>query len=107
MSLPLPAEREVPRRAKPRAASRGPLTLPAMARPSVMLRAMRPWQWAKNLLLFVPLALAHELTVAGALVSVGILFVAMCACCSAVYLLNDLADVDADRRHPLKRHRPF
>ncbi len=61
----------------------------------------------KNLLLFVPLVLSHEVALLDKLLAVILAFVAFCACASAVYLLNDLLDLDADRRHPVKRNRPF
>jgi len=71
------------------------------------VRAMRPHQWIKNLLVFVPLAAAHEL---GNLVLLGqaiLAFVAFGLCASSVYLLNDLLDLPADRSHTRKRSRPF
>lgn len=71
-----------------------------------MLRAARPHQWAKNFLLLLPLVLAHE-TDPAIWLRAAIGFAAFCACASAVYVLNDLLDIDADRVHPVKRHRPF
>ncbi len=70
-------------------------------------RAMRPHQWAKNLLVVAPLLLAHELTDPAKWLAVTAAFVAMCVCASSVYLVNDLADIESDRRHPTKRRRPF
>lgn len=71
------------------------------------LRAIRLHQWLKNLLVLVPLLAAHrglEFQLFGqALVA----FVAFGLCASSVYLLNDLTDLAADRRHPRKRHRPL
>ena len=72
-----------------------------------LLRAVRPHQWAKNLLLFVPLLTSHRLFDLGALLAVGLGFVAFCAMASAGYVLNDLLDVKADRAHPVKKDRPF
>ncbi len=69
-------------------------------------RALRPHQWTKNLLLFVPLLLAHR-SEPGRVLDVGLAFFMFCGCASATYLLNDLLDIDADRRHPQKRRRPF
>lgn len=69
-------------------------------------RALRPHQWAKNLLVFVAPLAAHRadaLTARHALIA----FAAFCLCASAAYVLNDLLDLDADRRHPRKRLRPF
>jgi 4-hydroxybenzoate polyprenyltransferase/phosphoserine phosphatase len=70
-------------------------------------RAMRPQQWIKNLLLFVPLLLAHQWGDLDKVVACCIGFIAFSACASAVYVLNDLLDVEADRHHPMKRKRPF
>ena len=70
-------------------------------------RAMRPQQWIKNLLLFVPLLLAHQWGNLEKVIACCIGFVAFSACASAVYVLNDLLDIEADRHHPTKRHRPF
>jgi 4-hydroxybenzoate polyprenyltransferase len=71
------------------------------------LRALRPHQWSKNLLVFVALAAAHLALVPSALFAASAAFVAFCLCASGAYVLNDLLDLDADRRHPRKRARPF
>ena len=70
------------------------------------LRAMRAHQWVKNVLVFLTLMAAHHWQEA-ALVSVSLAFVAFGLCASSVYLLNDLVDLESDRRHPRKRNRPF
>jgi 4-hydroxybenzoate polyprenyltransferase len=74
------------------------------------LRAIRLHQWAKNVLIFLPLLLAHAwkmphplATFAGALIA----FVSFGLCASATYIVNDLLDIEADRRHQTKRRRPF
>lgn len=70
------------------------------------LRALRPYQWLKNLLVFVPLLAAHLSefeAVAGAVVA----FLAFGFCASGVYVLNDIFDLPHDRQHPTKRTRPF
>ena len=72
-----------------------------------MLRALRPHQWSKNVLLFVPLVLAHELGDAERWIAATIGFAGFCACASGSYLLNDVLDLDHDRRHPEKCHRPL
>lgn len=72
-----------------------------------LLRALRVHQWIKNLLLFVPVAMAHRVADVGAMRIVVIAFFAFSLCASAVYVLNDLFDLDADRHHPQKRLRPF
>jgi 4-hydroxybenzoate polyprenyltransferase len=69
-------------------------------------RALRLHQWAKNALLFVPLLLAHALS-ASNLRRTALAFFSFSLCASATYIVNDLVDLDADRRHPRKRYRPF
>jgi 4-hydroxybenzoate polyprenyltransferase/phosphoserine phosphatase len=71
------------------------------------VRAMRLHQWLKNTLVFVPLALAHQLADTQLLLQAGIAFLAFGLCASSVYILNDLFDLQSDRRHQRKRHRPF
>ena len=71
------------------------------------LQAVRLHQWPKNLLVFVPLVMAHRFAEPGLLVRAFLAFLAFGLCASAVYLLNDLADLSADRLHPRKRERPF
>lgn len=75
--------------------------------PRLMLRALRIHQWAKNLLLFIPLLGAHRWNDPAKLRTVLLAFAAFCLCASSVYLLNDLLDLEADRYHPTKRSRPF
>lgn len=83
-------------------------SLPRDSRPlSALLTAMRPHQWSKNLLVFVSMLIAHLYTDVGLVFSTIIAFVAFCLCSSAVYLINDLLDLQADRKHKQKRHRPF
>jgi 4-hydroxybenzoate polyprenyltransferase/phosphoserine phosphatase len=72
-----------------------------------LLRALRPHQWAKNVLVVVPLLAAHRLSDLGGLRAVAMSFAAFCLCASSVYILNDLLDLDADRAHPRKSKRPF
>ena len=70
------------------------------------LKAIRLHQWAKNTLIFVPLLLAHAWSLAPiAAAALGFLSFGLCA--SATYIINDLLDIEADRRHPRKRRRPF
>ena len=71
------------------------------------LRALRLHQWAKNLLVFVPLAAAHRVGDVALLASSVQAFFAFGLCASSAYLLNDLLDLEADRQHPRKRLRPF
>lgn len=71
------------------------------------LKALRLHQWLKNLLIFIPLLMAHRfgepLLVGQALLA----FLVFGLCASSVYLLNDLLDLPDDRQHPTKRNRPF
>jgi len=71
------------------------------------LSALRPEHWLKNLLVFVPLFAAHLFFTPLAVAKTLVAFVAFCCCASGGYLLNDLLDLQADRRHPQKRMRPF
>src|SRR5688572_27169628 len=72
-----------------------------------VVRAVRPYQWAKNLLLFVPLLMSHKFGDAGRATNVLVAFAAFCLCASASYVVNDLWDREHDRHHPVKRNRPF
>jgi 4-hydroxybenzoate polyprenyltransferase/phosphoserine phosphatase len=75
--------------------------------PLPYLKAMRVHQWLKNLLVFVPLLMAHAWGNATAIVHSLLAFLAFGLCASSVYLLNDLLDLPSDRAHPRKRRRPF
>jgi 4-hydroxybenzoate polyprenyltransferase len=72
-----------------------------------LLRTMRPHQWVKNLLVFVPLLTSHRYADTSAATNAALAFVAFCLTASGVYVLNDLLDVRADREHPTKRFRPI
>ena len=72
-----------------------------------LLRALRPHQAAKNALLFVGLITAHQLNNPEKLIPAILAFISFCFCASAVYLINDLVDLPADRVHPSKKNRPF
>jgi 4-hydroxybenzoate polyprenyltransferase len=69
-------------------------------------RALRLHQWAKNFLIFVPFLLAHALRT-GTILRACIAFACFSLCASGTYIVNDLLDIEADRRHPRKRRRPF
>jgi decaprenyl-phosphate phosphoribosyltransferase len=75
--------------------------------PLALLKACRPKQWAKNVLVFVAPAAAGVLTQSLELRLTLQGFVAFCLVSSATYLLNDVLDVESDRRHPKKRLRPI
>src|SRR5689334_13638022 len=72
-----------------------------------MAEALRPKQWIKNGVLFAGLIFALRLSDQRAVLQAGWAFVVFCAISSAGYMFNDLADVEADRRHPRKRMRPL
>ncbi len=74
--------------------------------PREYLRALRPHQWLKNLLVFAPLVAAHETRPEPYLAVAG-LCAALTACASGTYVLNDLLDLPYDRRHPGRRRRPL
>jgi 4-hydroxybenzoate polyprenyltransferase len=71
-----------------------------------LVKAIRLHQWAKNILLFAPLLLSHKLTAASVLADI-VAFVCFSFFASANYLINDMLDIENDRRHPSKRLRPF
>jgi len=71
------------------------------------IKAIRIHQWVKNLLIFVPLILAHLWTSEKAIVDSVIGFFVFGLAASSVYLLNDMLDLDSDRNHPIKKRRPF
>lgn len=85
--------------AKPVGEARGGWGLP-------LLKAMRPRQWMKNLLVFVPMLAGHVLTLA-ALAQSALAFAAFCLCASSAYLLNDTLDARDDRAHASKHKRPI
>lgn len=71
-----------------------------------VIKALRPHQYAKNVLVLVPLLTAHAFNLE-AITQALLAFLAFCLCASGAYLLNDLLDLQADRDHPTKRHRPL
>ena len=71
------------------------------------LQALRPQQWLKNLLVFVPLVTSHAVLDPGQILLAMLAFIAFGLCASAVYVINDLLDLADDRRHPRKRMRVF
>ncbi|MEU6911941.1 decaprenyl-phosphate phosphoribosyltransferase [Streptomyces olindensis] len=71
-----------------------------------LVRTARPRQWVKNVLVVAAPAAAGELFSRHALIRLALVFVLFTACAAAVYLVNDARDADADRAHPVKRHRP-
>jgi len=72
-----------------------------------LVRTMRPRQWVKQLFVLAPLVFAKELFAPGPVARAAIGFLAFSLLASAVYILNDLVDVEADRAHPIKKSRPI
>lgn len=70
-------------------------------------RMIRLHQWTKNLLVFIPLIMAHRLASRDLLFNAGLAFAAFSFCASASYILNDWRDIERDRLHPKKRRRPL
>ena len=68
---------------------------------------MRPFQWVKNIILFLPMFFAQEIGDTDRLWNVAILFAGFCLLTSGVYIFNDLMDAGEDRLHPVKRFRPI
>ncbi len=81
-----------------------------IARPRITLRshvgAMRPHQWAKNVLVFLAMIAGHHFDLVS-LLTTCIAFACFCAAASSAYIVNDLLDLRGDRLHPTKQRRPF
>lgn len=84
-----------------------PVVSSSSSLPRDLIKAIRPYQWVKNLLLFVPILMSHQVRDREKLLFVVIGFAAFCLCASASYVFNDLWDREHDRHHPVKRNRPF
>src|SRR5687768_15124427 len=69
--------------------------------------SLRPAQWTKNLVVLLPLLFGQRLTDLPSVVNAVSAFVIFCALSGVIYLLNDIVDRDADRRHPVKKRRPI
>lgn len=80
---------------------------PAKGKFKALIKGIRVHQWTKNLLIFVPLILAHRITDLSLLINSVYAFAAFCLISSGLYILKDILDVTIDRRHPRKKERPF
>ncbi len=78
-----------------------------MTLPRALLVSLRPHQWTKNLVVLAALAFSKHLFEVDAVLRAGLAFVVFCALSGAVYLVNDLSDLERDRLHPRKRLRPL
>jgi 4-hydroxybenzoate polyprenyltransferase len=74
---------------------------------SALLKTMRPRQWSKNIFVFAALVFDKQLLILHAFLRTAAGFVLFCMISSAVYIFNDLADIEADREHPEKKNRPI
>jgi 4-hydroxybenzoate polyprenyltransferase/phosphoserine phosphatase len=74
---------------------------------TTFVKAARLHQWLKNVLVFVPLLASHKVLDLPSLMQSIVAFIAFGLCASAIYLVNDLLDLESDRAHPRKRSRPF
>jgi 4-hydroxybenzoate polyprenyltransferase len=74
---------------------------------AALFRAMRPHQWVKNFFVLAPLVFAHRLAEPALVGRALAAFAAFCAAASAIYLVNDVRDREADRNHPAKQNRPL
>ncbi|MBP8948209.1 MAG: decaprenyl-phosphate phosphoribosyltransferase [Candidatus Promineofilum sp.] len=72
-----------------------------------LIRSMRPRQWPKNAFVFVALLFDRKFFDPASVLPVVVAFVLLCLMSGAVYLMNDLADIESDRQHPTKRNRPL
>src|SRR2546421_2796852 len=89
------------------AAQSSPTTPGTGAQSRGLLRALRPKQWIKNLLVAAAPGAAGVLAHGDVIGKVALAFVAFCMVSSATYLINDVGDADEDRHHPIKRQRPI
>src|SRR5450432_674232 len=70
-----------------------------------LIRAMRPRQWTKNALVYGGIVFDGQLFVPASFLRVTASFILLCLISSAIYLINDLVDIESDRQHPKKRFR--
>jgi decaprenyl-phosphate phosphoribosyltransferase len=80
---------------------------PPKSLPAGIIKALRPRQWVKNVLVLAAPLAAGSVTEVDVLVPVALAFVVFCMAASGIYLVNDAMDVEADRAHPTKRFRPI
>lgn len=78
-----------------------------MTAAAALIKTLRPHQWVKNLFVAAPLVFSRHLLEPVYVLRAGIAVLAFCALSGAVYCFNDVRDVEADRAHPKKQHRPI
>jgi 4-hydroxybenzoate polyprenyltransferase len=74
---------------------------------SGLLKTMRPRQWPKNGFVFAALFFDRQALDISSVIQAVLAFVLLCLVSSAVYIMNDLADIESDREHPIKKNRPL
>ena len=80
---------------------------PPKSLPQAIVKALRPRQWVKNVLVLAAPLAAGSVTEGHVLLPVALAFVVFCMAASGIYLINDALDVESDRQHPVKRNRPI
>ncbi|MFQ5867508.1 MAG: decaprenyl-phosphate phosphoribosyltransferase [bacterium] len=71
------------------------------------VRLIRPKHWVKNLFLFLPLLFGLQIFNPKSLLTASVAFVSFCFAASSIYIFNDIMDLQSDRFHPIKKHRPL
>ena len=71
-----------------------------------ILKIIRPHQWVKNTLIFIPMLMSHQLSIDNFVLSLKA-FVAFSLIASSIYVINDIADIESDQKHPFKKYRPL
>ena len=100
------ARHTTPELIEPAEPNSGYATASALSPSVALLRSLRPSQWTKNLIIFAALLFGQKLLDLTSVLTSVAAFATFCALSSAVYLVNDVADREADRQHPIKRRRP-
>ncbi len=71
-----------------------------------IFRIIRPYQWVKNILVFIPMLMSHEITIDNFILSIKA-FIVFSLIASSIYVINDMADIESDKKHPYKKNRPL
>jgi len=103
MVCPSPSTQRAAEQLVPRAT----VLVPRPPKLEAAVRELRPHQWAKNILLLVPLYFSHQYTDLSLVFTAVMAFLSFSFCASSIYVLNDLVDLPADRQHRSKRNRPL
>ena len=71
-----------------------------------IFKITRPYQWVKNILIFIPMLMSHQLTIDNFILSIKA-FIIFSLIASSIYVINDIADLESDKKHPYKKNRPL